>query len=55
MAFSNWRFKHVVHLAKEIDKKDGFVVEVLQPMHLFLVEIVHLMGSDDLVIIEVDY
>ncbi len=43
----------VVQLTQEVHEQNGFVVEVLQPMHLLLVEVLHLVGCDDVVVVEV--
>ena len=45
---------HVIHLAEQVDEKNRLVVQVLQPMHLFLVEVVHFMRRDDTILVQVD-
>ena len=48
------RLYHVIHLAEQVDEKNRLVVQVLQPMHLFLVEVVHFMRRDDTILVQVD-
>lgn len=49
------RLNHVVHLAEQVDEEDRLVVQVLKPVHLLLVEEVHLMWSNHAIIVQIDY
>ena len=55
MAFC-WRWlNHVIHLAEEVDEEDGLVVQILQPMHLLLVKVVHFVRRNHAILIQVDH
>ena len=55
MAFCRLWLDHVIHLAKEVHKENGFMIKVLEPMDLLFIEVIHLMRCDNLVVIEVNY
>lgn len=45
---------HVVQLAKQVDEVDCLMAEVLETLCLFFVEVLHLIGGDNLVVVQVD-
>lgn len=49
------RSNHVVHLTKQVHKEYRLVIQVLQSVHLLLVEVLHFVRSDDLVVIQINY
>lgn len=51
VALDGFRFDHVVHLAKNVHEQDWFVVEILKPVNLFFIEVVHFVGCYDLVVV----
>lgn len=55
VSFSALRFDHIVQLAQQVNKQDRLVVQVLKSVHLFLVEIVHFLRCNYLVIVEVNH
>ena len=42
---------HVIHLTKKINKQYRLMIEIHKSVHLLLIEILHLMRCDDLVIV----
>jgi len=46
---------HVVHLAEEVDEENRLMIKVFKSVNLLFVEVVHLMGRNDLVVIQVDH
>ena len=48
------RLDHVVHLAKQIHKQDGLMVQVLKTVHLLLIKVFHLMWCNDLIVVEIN-
>ena len=53
VTFLRW-LDHIVHLAQQINEKNLLVIQVLKPVNLLLVEVLHLMWCDDLVVIQID-
>jgi hypothetical protein len=53
MSLFRWLY-HVIHLTKEIYEQYRLMIEVLKSMNLLLIEILHLMRCDDLVIVQVN-
>ena len=45
------RFYHVIHLTEKINEQNWFVIKVLKSVNLLFVEILHLMRSDNLIIV----
>jgi hypothetical protein len=54
MSLSFAGLDHVVQLTKQVDKKDGFVVQVLQPVRLFFIKVLHLLRRDYPVVVQID-
>ena len=52
MPFVAW-LDQIIHLAKQVNEKDGFVIEVLESMDLFLVEVLHFVRSDNQIVVQV--
>lgn len=48
------RLYHVVHLAEQVHEENLLVVQVLKPVDLLLVEMLHFVGRDDFVVVQVD-
>jgi hypothetical protein len=42
---------HVIHLTEKVNEQYRLVIEILKSMHLLLIEILHFMRSDNLVIV----
>lgn len=49
------RLNHVIHLAEQVDKENGLVIEILQSVDLLLVKVVHFVRCNHPVVVEVDH
>ena len=49
-----YRLNHIIHLTQQINKQYWLVIQILQSMHLLFVEELHLVGSDNLVVVQVN-
>lgn len=49
----NW-LNHIVQLAQQVNEMDCLMAEVLKSLCLLFVEILHLVRSDNLVVVQVD-
>jgi len=45
---------HVIQLAQKVHKMDRLVAKVLKSLCLFFVEVFHLIGSYNLIVIQID-
>jgi len=52
--YSNW-FNHIVQLAQQVNEVDCFVAEVLKPLCLLFIEVLHLVRSYNLIVVQIDY
>ena len=52
MSFENG-LNHVVHLAKQVHKKNWLMIQILQSVHLLFVKILHFMRCYYLIIVKV--
>ena len=48
------RTYEIIHLAEEVDEEDGLVIQILQSMHLLLIEVVHFVWRYYTIVVEVD-
>lgn len=55
VTFGRSWLNHIVHLTEKVDEENRLMVEVLQPMHLLLVKIVHLVRRDHSILVQVDH